>query len=80
MVAATLLAKRPLGNDGEPLALKYLDVSVPDHPVVRTDQLDPGTTSNGDGADATLPVADQPVDIGLVIADLFRSAEASTGD
>ena len=80
-VAATLLAKRPLGTDGQPLALKYLDVSIPDHPVVRTDQLDPSTTSDAEGADAgTFTTADQPVDVGLVIADLFRSAEASTGD
>jgi cell division protein FtsQ len=81
VVTATLLAKRPLGTDGEPLSLKYLDVSVPDHPVLRTQQLDPSTTSDADGSDAaTFTAVDQPVDVALVIADLFRPAEASTGD
>ena len=81
VVAATLLKKRPRGYDGEPLKLKYLDVSVPDHPVLRGPQLDPGTTADADGADAgTSDGLDQPVDVGLVIADLFRPAEASTGD
>ena len=81
VVAATLLKKRPRGYDGEPLKLKYLDVSVPDHPVLRGPQLDPGTTADADGADVgTSDGLDQPVDVGLVIADLFRPAEASTGD
>ena len=81
VVATSLLKKRPRGADGEPLPLRYLDVSVPDHPVVRGEQLDPGTTADADGTDASGGSSlDQPVDIGLVIADLFRPAEASTGD
>jgi hypothetical protein len=81
VVATTLLAKRPIGTDGEPMPLKYLDVSVPDHPVVRTTTLDPSTTSDAEGSDSgTFAAADQPVDVSLVIADLFRAAEASTGD
>jgi cell division protein FtsQ len=81
VVAGTLLDKRPLGIDGEPLSLKYLDVSVPDHPVLRTQQLDPNTTSDTDGVDGeAFTAADQAVDVALVIVDLFRPAEASTGD
>jgi len=80
-VAATLLAKRPIGTDGQPMPLKYLDVSVPDHPVVRTNELDPSTTSDAEGSSADASsTLDQPVDVGLVITDLFRPAEASTGD
>jgi len=79
-VAATLLAKRPRGSDGEPLALKYLDVSVPDHPVLRGQELDPHTTAAADASDlSSEPAADLPVDVGFVAAELFRPVEASSG-
>ncbi len=79
-VAATLLARRPRGTDGEPLPLKYLDVSVPDHPVLRGQELDPATTSDTTSQDTSSePAPDLPVDVGFVVADLFRPVEASSG-
>ncbi len=55
VVAASLLAKRPRGTDGEPLPLKYLDVSVPDHPVLRGEQPDSGTAADGEEVDLGSP-------------------------
>ena len=78
-VAATLLAKRPRGTDGEPLPLKYLDVSVPDHPVLRGEQLDAQTTADTTLEDTSTDPADLPVDVGFVASDLFRPVEGSTG-
>jgi len=78
-VAATLLAKRPRGTDGEPLPLKYLDVSVPDHPVLRGEQLDAQTTADTTLEDTSTDPADLPVDVGFVGSDLFRPVEGSTG-
>jgi cell division protein FtsQ len=80
VVAAALLAKRPLGSDGEPISLKYLDVSVPDHPVLQGEQLDPHTAADGEPVDLGSELApDVPVDVGLVISQLFRPAQLSTG-
>jgi cell division protein FtsQ len=78
-VAGTLLAKRPRGTDGEPVALKYLDVSVPDHPVLRGEELDPQTTADTTLEDTSTDPADLPVDVGFVITDLFRPVEPSSG-
>ena len=80
VVAASLLAKRPKGADGEPVPVKYLDVSVPDHPVLRGEQLDPGTAADGEEVDlAAVLDSDAPVDTALVISQLFRPSEVSTG-
>jgi cell division protein FtsQ len=80
VVAASLLAKRPRGTDGEPLPLKYLDVSVPDHPVLRGEQPDSGTAADGEAVDLGAELApDVPVDTALVISELFRPAQLSTG-
>ncbi len=80
VVAASLLAKRPRGDDGEPLPLKYLDVSVPDHPVLRGERGDPGTAAGGEAVDLGAALApDVPVDTSLVISQLFRPAQVSTG-
>ncbi len=80
VVAASLLAKRPKGADGEPAPVKYLDVSVPDHPVLRGEQLDPGTAADGEEVDlAAVLDSDAPVDTALVISQLFRPSEVSTG-
>jgi cell division protein FtsQ len=80
VVAASLLAKRPRGVDGEPMPLKYLDVSVPDHPVLRGERLDPGTTADSEAVDLAAALsADVPVDMSLVISQLFHPAQVSTG-
>jgi cell division protein FtsQ len=80
VVAASLLAKRPRGTDGEPLPLKYLDVSVPDHPVLRGETPDSGTAADGEAVDLGAELApDVPVDTALVISQLFRPAQLSTG-
>ena len=80
VVAASLLAKRPKGTDGEPLPLKYLDVSVPDHPVLRGEQPDSGTAADGEEVDLAAPLdSGVPVDTALVVAALFRPAQLSTG-
>jgi cell division protein FtsQ len=80
VVAASLLAKRPLGGDGEKITLKYLDVSVPDHPVIRGQQGDTATAADGERIDLAAELApDTPVDTALVISQLFRPAQLSTG-
>jgi hypothetical protein len=80
VVAASLLAKRPLGSDGEQITLKYLDVSVPDHPVIRGEQGDTATAADGERIDLAAELApDTPVDTALVISQLFRPAQLSTG-
>lgn len=80
VVAATLMSKRPRGDDGEPLPLKYLDVSVPDHPALRGEQLDPGTTADSETVDLAAELSpDVPVDVSLVISQLFRPAQLSSG-
>ncbi len=80
VVAASLLAKRPRGADGEPLTLKYLDVSVPDHPVLRSEQPDSATAADGEAVDLGAALApDVPVDTALVISQLFHPAQLSTG-
>lgn len=80
VVASSLLAKRPKGPDGEPAPLKYLDVSVPDHPVLRGEQPDAGTAADGEAVDLAAPLESAlPVDTSLVIAQLFHPAQLSTG-
>ena len=80
VVAASLLAKRPRGADGQPVALKYLDVSVPDHPVLRGEQPDAGTAADGEPVDLGAALAaNMPVDMALVVSQLFRPAQLSTG-
>jgi cell division protein FtsQ len=80
VVAASLLAKRPRGADGQPLAVRYLDVSVPDHPVIRGEQPDVSTATDGQPVDLRADLAPNlPVDTALVISQLFRPAQLSTG-
>lgn len=80
VIAASLLARQPRGVDGEPIPLRYLDVSVPDHPVIRGEQSDVATAADGERIDLAAELApDVPVDAALVISQLFRPAQLSTG-
>ena len=80
VVAASLLANRPRADGGGPLPLMYLDVSVPDHPVLRSERGDPGTAAAVDAVDLGAELAaGTPVDPALVIAQLFRPSQLSTG-
>lgn len=80
VVASSLLARRPKGTDGEPAPLRYLDVSVPDHPVLRGEQPDSGTAADGEAVDLAAPLDSAvPVDTALTIEQLFRPAQLSTG-
>jgi hypothetical protein len=53
---------------------------VPDHPVLRGETPDSGTAADGEEVDLAAPLdSDAPVDAALVISQLFRPAQLSTG-
>jgi cell division septal protein FtsQ len=80
-IAGAILAQRPDDNaTGVPVALRYVDVSMPDHPVYRTLQGDPGT-ANGTPPQGT-PGAEVPSgpagELAAAIASLFDPGTVST--
>jgi cell division protein FtsQ len=68
-IAGRVLAHRDRGADAAPVATAYVDVSVVDHPALKTLAGDSGTLAATGGAAA--PVAGDRVDVRHVIGDLF---------
>ena len=72
LTLASAVLRRDRGVDGLPVATRYVDVSVLDHPVVRLIAGDPATAVPGaPTAPADVAGAQRPVDVRAVVADLF---------
>ncbi len=80
VVAEAMLDRRPLDDQGEPLPLRYIDVSSPEHPALRGDRIDDATVIDADvAAQGAVPPGRQvdatvPIDVAVAIAQLFRPA------
>jgi cell division septal protein FtsQ len=73
-IAAALLKSRRIDAAGNRLPVQYVDVSVPDHPALRSAVADPATLRQGAVAVSDLP-AGAPVDVAQLVTDLLRPAQ-----